>query len=107
MSYQDSTGNITIDEIAAQTDKNRINQALASLENARNTVKILAETATVGQGKTCLAISEKSQELIVKIDEMISRLYETENFITNTVNYYQAIDEELRQNINSSLQTFG
>lgn len=107
MAYQDSAGNITIDEIAAQADKNRINQALASLENARNTVKILSETAATGQGKTSLAISEKSQELIVKIDEMISRLYETENFITSTVNYYQAIDEELRQNINSSLQTFG
>ena len=104
MAYQNSNGNITIDEVAAMSDRNRIRQAIASLENAKRTVNMLSQNASSGQGKTCIAIVEKSNELISEIDKMIARLNETDGYIARTVVHYEEIDAELRRIIEATVQ---
>lgn len=107
MAYQNSAGNITIDEVAAMSDRNRIRQAIASLENAKRTVNMLAQNASAGQGKTCMAVVDKSNELIGEIDKMIARLNETDSYIARTVAHYEEIDADLKRIIESTIQNFG
>lgn len=102
MAYKDSSGKITIDEIAAKRDIQRIEKAVVSLENARKALENVVSQASSEKGAVSDATVEKTSELIRQIDDMLRRLRETSGFISKTVCRYYLIDKELRDLFNSS-----
>ncbi|MCI5700940.1 MAG: hypothetical protein MR308_11280 [Lachnospiraceae bacterium] len=103
MAYYDSNGKITIDEIAANGDIAKINQALPSLENAKNALEHLLEQGSSSKGETGAAVVEKTQELIKMLNTLINALEETKGCISKTVKHYQKLDQEVK----ASIQAFG
>lgn len=99
MAYYDENGKITIDENAANSDIRRIETALARLEDSKKTLTALLKQAADGQGQTTMAVTEKSAELVNRINDMISRLEETRDFIRRTVAHYQQVDADLKAKI--------
>lgn len=97
MAYRDENGTITIDEIAAAKDIKRITEAIAILEESRRTLsKLSKHAATDGKGKTAAAAEAVSNELIKRINAMISNLNETKAFIKKTVEHYQYLDQQIK-----------
>ena len=81
-----------IDENAARSDMMKIGQARQKLQQARNTLKHLNEEAEGMQGQTGAAIAEKSQELMMRIDQLSRRLQASVELLNQTVSHYQSID---------------
>ena len=100
MAYYGDDGRLTIDEVAANSDINKIRSARAILEDAKASLNTLLSTATMYQGNTALSIQEKAQELLQKIDRLNSNLVDTESYIQSVVNKYQMIDLELKALMN-------
>lgn len=99
MAYYDENGTITIDENAANSDCNRIEKAIASLNDSKKALQNLIKQAADGKGQTAMAVAEKGAELTGKITDMISRLEETRTFINKTVQHYQQVDAAVKASI--------
>jgi len=104
MAYKDSSGRITIDEYAAQQDIQKINQAIAALENSKKAMENIMNQASNEQGQTAVAIIEKATELRNQINTMIGRLNETSSFISNTVAHYREVDRLVKEAIENSMR---
>ena len=102
MAFRDQNGKITIDEVAAQQDIQKLATAINALETARRSITHLIQQAENEQGETSIAVVEKATELKTEIEETISRLSETSDLIKKTVAQYQLIDQQIRDAINSS-----
>jgi len=96
MAYYDNNGTITIDEVAAQADINRMTNAISILEQAKLSVDLLAAEAAQSKGETMNAIWEKSEELSGRINKLVANLENSICLIHNTVAHYQALDAQLR-----------
>lgn len=102
MAYKDSSGKITIDEVAAKRDIQRIEKAIVSLENAKKALRNVVRQAASEKGAASDATAEKASELIRQMDDMLRRLRETSGFISKTVRRYYLIDKEIRDLFSSS-----
>lgn len=105
MALKDSSGRITIDEVAAQNDVRKISQARDILYGSKRTLDNIISQASGEQGQTASAIVEKATELNKQINSMIERLDETSSFISNTVAHYQEVDRLLKEAIQNSMKT--
>ena len=101
MALYDNNGKITIDEVAAEKDKNNLSTAIASLREAGTAIDRLIAQAQSTKGATGNAILEKATELKNQIRNMIGNLTESKDFITNTVIHYQRLDQQVKDVINS------
>ena len=99
MAYYDENGNITIDEQAANADIRRIETAINRLNESKKALSALISQATEGQGQTTAAITEKAAELNGKIVDLVTRLNDTQDFIRRTVQHYQQVDAQLKNEI--------
>ena len=81
-----------IDEDAARSDINKMNQAIELLTQARQSVVQLENSAESMQGHVGNAIAEKSQELEKRIDMLIRQLKNSISTVENTVREFQQYD---------------
>lgn len=81
-----------IDEAAARADMIKMNEAIEHLKQARRAVSQLVNEAETMQGQTGAAIVEKAQELLYRIDRLISQLQTSVALLGSTVAHYQQID---------------
>ena len=100
MSFRDSNGKITIDEVAAQKDINYINAAIQDLQAARDSLNEIMHQAQSFSGRTAVSMTECSARLIKEYDSLISQLKNSTDLIQNTVEKYKKIDEEVKNLIN-------
>ncbi len=81
-------GEIIIDPAAAEADVKCINQAIEILYSSLNSLKSVSNTASSIQGETGIAIVEKSNQMVNRINELIRQLQETTSLIDKVVNEY-------------------
>lgn len=82
-----------IDEAVARSDMAKMNQAIAHLKQARQTVTQLMNEAETMQGQTGAAIVEKAQELQHRIDRLTRQLQNSVSLLGSTVAHYQQLDD--------------
>lgn len=102
MALRDSSGKITIDEVAAAQDIRKIGSAIESLEASGKAVDNILRQADGEKGQTMVATIEKASELRRNINDMIRRLNETRSFIQRTVAHYQEVDRQVKAAIEAS-----
>ena len=102
MAYHDENGKITIDEVAANSDIEKLTASMQKLAEIKAKFQQLTEQAGQSQGETATAIADKSSEMIAKLTKTQRQLEETIGLIRRTVAHYQQIDQALRDVINST-----
>ncbi len=105
MSYYDFDGRITIDEHAARGDILKINSALPKLQAAFQALGRIKAEGSGTQGETGRAIMEKAGELQNQLNQLMSLLEESADFISCTVEYYQKLDEKVKSQIEAARLT--
>ena len=83
-----------IDEAVARSDMAKMNQAIAHLRQARQTVTQLLNEAETMQGQTGTAIVEKAQELQARIDRLTRQLQTSVALLGSAVAHYQQLDDD-------------
>lgn len=101
MAFKDANGRITIDEVAAQKDIANIRATIQYLQAARDSLNEIMYQSQSFSGRTAVGIEESSLQLIKEYDKMIHQLNDTVTNITNTVEKYRKIDEDLKNYINN------
>ena len=96
-------GQITIDEAAANADIQKINSAIAKLQEAQSSMKQLKANAETMTGQTGSAIAEKSQSLSSQVDDLIDNLNRAASLIRSTINKYKEQDAGLAGQIRGML----
>lgn len=96
MAYYDYNGTITIDEQAARSDIQKIQNALPNLQAAKSALDRLISEGSTTQGNTGTAIVEKANELNTRLAQLIQALEETKSCIQQTVVHYQRLDAEVK-----------
>lgn len=96
MAYHDYNGKITIDDVAAARDIQKIRTAMDKLDSARNSMSQLITFASEIKGHTGNAIQSRAQEQKRQLDTMISNLNQTCNAINQTVEKYKRLDREVK-----------
>lgn len=96
MAYHDYNGKITIDDVAAARDIQKIRTAMDKLDSARNSMSQLITFASEIKGYTGNAIQSRAQEQKRQLDTMISNLNQTCNAIDQTVEKYKRLDREVK-----------
>lgn len=96
MALKDSSGRITIDEVAAQQDIRKLEQAMVVLGESQKALESLLNQAGSEQGQTARAIEEKATELKRQVTALKDNLNVTSQFIRQTVAHYQEVDRQLK-----------
>ena len=96
-------GQITIDEAAANADIQKIRSAIAKLQEAHNSMKMLKANAETMTGMTGSAIADKSQSLSRQVDDLITNLNQAAQLISKTVAKYKEQDAGLAGQIRGFL----
>lgn len=96
MALKDSSGRITIDEVAAQQDIRKLEQAMDVLSESQKALESLLNQAGSEQGQTARAIEEKAAELKRQVVSLKDNLNVTSQFIRQTVAHYQEVDRQLK-----------
>lgn len=97
MAFVDWNGNITIDEAAAEADIRKAEMAVSILRETESALKALAVEAGDFQGDTASAIGDKSQELLVKLQKLISNLESMQSYTRQVVARYRKLDQEIKE----------
>lgn len=107
MAYYDENGRITIDEVAANNDINKLKKTKESLEIALryiNQIKVLEDEF---QGNFVAPMNSAFVELEKGITELISIIEALSLAIDKTVKKYRQIDDSLAKTIVSTLNDGG
>lgn len=99
MAYKDFNGKITIDEVAARQDIEKINIAIMKLEEAKNALNQVIQQGTHTKGSTGSAIVSKGSELKKQLDIMTNNLNNEVRAIRQTVEKYKRLDAEVKAEI--------
>lgn len=99
MAFIDWNGNITIDEAAAEADIRKAAAAVTILRETESALKALAVESGDFQGDTASAIGEKSQELLVKVQKLISNLENMQSYTRQVVARYRKLDQQIKEQI--------
>lgn len=86
---------LTIDPEAAEQDVRRMQQSIELLEEMRRKLQQLRETAQTMQGQTRDALVDKSQELLLRINNTMDNMQEAIVCIRRTVRKYEEKDAQL------------
>ena len=103
MPYFDENGTITIDQIAAENDISKLNQAQEMLDTAYSYFSQITALNCSMSGPTATAIEEASEAMKYSIGEQKERIEDCIESIRRTISKYQAIDESLKNTINTSV----
>ncbi len=101
MAYYNASGQITIDEAAANADIQKIRNAITKLEDSKNSLNRLKTSASSMQGLTGQAIVDQSVKLDKQIAALIEKLNTSASYIRKTVDKYREMDRQLAQKIKS------
>ena len=96
MAYRDMNGNITIDEVAAGSDIQKMVQAIQILKDGESALKTVIIDSDGYQGETAAAIIEKAVELQSLLLKMVQNLETTQSYTRQVVERYKKIDMELK-----------
>ncbi len=103
MAFKDENGKITIDEIAAQKDIQKLTAAKECLLNAEKYLREISAISMEFSGNSQKMIFESSQLFQSKIALLNRNIDECNSTIKSTINKYQLIDSKLKDVINSSI----
>lgn len=92
MSY---SGVTRIDEGVARSDMRKLDMAMARLKESRSTIIRLQQCADGMSGQTGAAISQKAEELRIKVDRLNEKLQRSKELIAMTVREFQTTDVNL------------
>ncbi len=101
MAFYNESGQITIDEVAANADIGKIRQAVMKLEDSQNSLVRLFSAASTMQGQTGQAIVEQAGKLRSRIEALKGQLNRSASLIQSTVDKYEEEDRQLKQKIMS------
>lgn len=101
MSYYNASGQITIDEAAANADIQKIRNAITKLEDSKNSIGRLKASASSMQGQTGTAIVEQCARLDAQVSGLIQKLNSSITYIRRTVEKYKEEDRLVAQKIRS------
>lgn len=99
MAYRDYNGKITIDELAAKRDIQKINEAVKRLEKARDNLNQLISQGSAMKGSSGEALVSKGVELKRRVEKLISNLQQEVAFINGTIEKYKRLDREVKEAI--------
>lgn len=99
MAYRDEDGNITIDEVAANSDIRKLRASMEKLKEASNAIAQFIAQAENGEGSTTNAMIEKANAIMNKIKWVMGLMEEVINLIQKTVSKYQEIDRQIAAKI--------
>ena len=97
---RDSSGKIVIDELEAEADARKIEQARAKLEEARNLLDRSKLDSGRMQGDTLTALEDVYAKLAKDFKTWEDRCNLTAKYIRTVVSKYRRIDREYAQKIN-------
>ena len=103
MAFADQNGKITIDEVAAAQDVKNLEQSKALLSQALDLINQTEAQGSAFQGDTGERIVAYSTELKADIQKQIDNIETTINAIKHTVARYQKIDQDLKNQVQTSL----
>ena len=103
MAFADQNGKITIDEVAAAQDVKNLEQSKALLSQALDLINQTEAQGSAFQGDTGERIVAYSTELKADIQKQIDNIETTINAIKQTVARYQKIDQDLKNQVQTSL----
>ena len=103
MPYLDENGTIMIDDVAAENDIAKLSSAKASIENTKSIINQIIALNSTMSGPTATAIDESTSLFIKYLNVQSSNIDACVENIKQTVAKYHAIDEGLRDTINSTL----
>ena len=92
-----------IDQIAAENDISKLNQAQEMLDTAYSYFSQITALNCSMSGPTATAIEEASEAMKYSIGEQKERIEDCIESIRRTISKYQAIDESLKNTINTSV----
>ena len=101
MAYHNASGQVTIDESAANQDIQKMRNAIAKLEDSKRSITKLSHAASSMRGQTGSAIVEKCGQLDKQVEELTSQLNRSIRYIQQTVKKYKEEDHQLAQKIRS------
>ena len=99
MAFINESNQITIDEVAANSDIAKLQQSSAMLEKVKKTLESLLSEAESGKGETIAAIVAQTTEQISRIEKLILKHEQAITLIRNTVAKYQRLDKAVREMI--------
>lgn len=99
MAYRNASGQITIDEAAANNDIQKMRRAIVQLEESKRSISILKGTASGMKGKTGSAIVEQCQRLENQVTDLTQQLNNSIYLIQKTVQKYKEEDHQVAQQI--------
>lgn len=102
MAFRDENGKITIDEVAAQQDIKNLNKSKENLDTAMTHLKEIVALAAEFSGNTGTVITETALQLQKQVQGTIESIDTTSQNIDATIKKYQAIDQALKETINST-----
>lgn len=103
MAYYNFDGTITIDEIAAQRDIQKIKETIPVLESAHVAIKQIVEQSASGQGEITAAIIDKAEEMNKALSKLMQNLEDTQDTIARTIEYYRQVDQEVKEMIQTTI----
>ena len=103
MPYLDENGTIMIDAVAAENDIAKLSSAKASIENTKSIINQIIVLNSTMSGPTTTAIDDTTSMFIKYLNIQSSNIDACMENIKHTVAKYQAIDEGLKDTINSTL----
>lgn len=96
MSFRDSNGRITIDEVVASKDIEKLRISIDHMQSAINLLQEILIQVDGFSGNTGNCIREEASMLLSDIKKSISNTEETIGKIQETVEKYLRIDEEVK-----------
>lgn len=102
MAYRDANGNITIDQVAANSDIQKMNQVVEKLSYASKSLQKIIMTTTAMKGQTADAIVEQALKQKKAIDTLISDINADIAVIRKAVNKYQELDRKVAEAVRST-----
>ena len=101
MAYYNANGQVTIDEAAANSDIQKIRQAIQKLEESKQSIAKLQGAASAMRGQTGEAVVEQCVRLNKQAGELVSQLNGSIQYIRKTVEKYKEEDRQVALRIRS------
>lgn len=101
MAYHNASGQVTIDEAAANADIQKMRGAIEKLEASKNSISRMRASASSMRGETGSAIVEQCTRLERQLQSLTENLNASIRYIRSTVEKYAEEDRMVAQQIRS------
>ena len=99
MAFKDQNGKITIDEVAAKSDVEKLQKSVEMLRDVMTTLDQVAARSADFKGQTGEAILRTCGAFKKRLNRIVTDMEDSQNVIRNTVARYQQIDAQLKEQI--------